>query len=213
MARIYVTVSGNIGVGKSTFARKLAATLGLRHFPEPVTNPYLADYYRHKERWGFHSQIQFALDYSQVHRLITASPDAVCQDRNLYECHVFVNALTRAGILSERESQTVSRFIDHCLAGSQVPDLLVYLSASIPTLLERIGRRAHGCEQSIDAGYLAHLQSAYDEWISTFNLCPVLRLDADRRDLALDPAHLGQACAQIASLLGLEQPGEPCAEE
>lgn len=207
MARAYVTVSGNIGVGKSTFSRKLCAALGLEHFPEPVTNPYLADYYRAPHRWGFHSQIQFALDYSRVHRQITASPGAVCQDRNLYECHVFVTALARAGILSAREADTVACFIDHCLAGSQKPDLLVYMSASIPTLLDRINRRGLACERSIDAEYLAQLQAVYDRWIAGFHVCPVLHIDADRYDFEDNDEHLAAFCTQIRRMLHIGECG------
>lgn len=203
VARLYITVSGNIGVGKSTFSGKLSEALGLTHLPEPLANPFLADYYHDKPRWGFHSQVRFALDYAQVHQLITASPGAVCQERNLYESHVFARALATAGILSAREYGTLAHLIDRCLAGTQPPDLLVYLSAPIPMLLERINRRSRGCEQVIDADYLACLQAAYDEWIHTFKVCPVLHIDARQYDFEDGPASLREVAAQVTSLVGL----------
>ena len=202
MARPYITVSGNIGVGKSTFSARLSEALGLTHFPEPVTNPFLADYYRDKPRWGFHSQVRFALDYSEVHRQITATAAGVCQDRNLYESHVFARALAGAGILSPREYGTLSRLIDHLLVGTQPPDLLVYLSAPIPMLLERISRRSRGCEQVIDADYLACLQAAYDEWVPAFKVCPVLHIDAREYDFEDGPAAVREVAARVRQLLG-----------
>jgi deoxyadenosine/deoxycytidine kinase len=203
VARVYISVSGNIGVGKSTFSGKLSQALGLRHYPEPLTNPYLADYYHDKPRWGFCSQVQFALDYSEVHRRITHSAEPACQDRSLYESHVFARALATAGILSPREFGTLTQLIDHCLAGVQTPDLLVYLSAPIPTLLERIDSRGLGCERAIDAAYLGSLQAAYDEWIAGFDLCPVLHIDAERYDFEENGAHVREFAAHISGMLGL----------
>ncbi len=203
MARVYISVSGNIGAGKSTFSARLSAALGLRHYPEPLTNPYLADYYRDKPRWGFYSQVQFALDYAQVHRLIGQGQEPACQDRSLYESRVFARALATAGILSPREFGTLSRLIDHLLAGTQPPDLLVYLSAPIPFLLQRIDRRSRGCERVIDEAYLANLQAAYDEWIAAFDLCPVLRIQAERYDFEQNETDLREVCAQVRQLTGL----------
>jgi len=201
VAGVYITVSGNIGVGKSTFSRLLSQALGLQHYPEPVTNPFLADYYRDKPRWGFHSQVQFALDYAQVHRQITEGAAPACQDRNLYESHVFARALAAAGILSPREFAALTGLIDHCLVGTRRPDLLVYLHAPIPLLLERIERRSRGCEQVIDAAYLANLQAAYDEWLPQFSVCPVLQIDATRYGFEENPAHVREVCARLREAL------------
>ncbi len=145
--------------------------------------------------------MQFALDYSEVHRRITDHPGPACQDRNLYESHVFARALAAAGILAPREFGALTHLIEHCLVGTQRPDLLVYLSAPIPLLLERIDRRSRGCERVIDAGYLANLQTAYDEWIPQFDVCPVLHIDATQYDFEDGPKALREVCAQVQRLL------------
>lgn len=201
MAKRYISISGNIAVGKSTTSQLLSKSLGYKHFPEPVNNPFLDDYYKDMKRWAFHSQITFALNFAKVHRLITSEDHSVCQERNVYECYVFAKALLKAGILSEREYTTLSSFIDNCLIEFRKPDLIIYLRASIPNLLDRIKKRNIPSEQSINSSYLQELESIYEEWVSEFNVCPIITVDTDASDWLTNPKYLEELQERVLRVL------------
>ena len=155
----FVAVAGNIGVGKSTLVKMLCEEMGWDPFYEPVTeNPYLADFYQNMTAWAFHSQVFFL-----THRLrspfnLAQHPNSVIQDRSVYEdAEVFANNLFRQGLLGERDYRSYRDLYQVLVEFLPPPDLVIYLRASVPTLVERIRSRGRDYERQISSIYLQQL--------------------------------------------------------
>ena len=203
--RQHVTIAGNIGVGKSTLVGILAEEFGWQPYYELVADhPYLDDYYIDRERWGFHSQIWFLSQRYEQHQEIADTPVSVCQDRSIYEDYeVFVKGLLEQGILSHRDFRTYRRLFYALVRSVTPPTLLVYLRASIPTLLERINGRSRAYERAIPAAYLEQLNRRYEEWLRRFELCPVLTIETDALDFAHDVAARREVVELIGQYIGI----------
>jgi deoxyadenosine/deoxycytidine kinase len=184
--RIYITVAGNIGAGKSTLVELLAKEFGWQPYYELVTDhPYLDDYYRDMPRWGFHAQIYFLSQRYEQQQEISDNPLSVCQDRSMYEDYeIFVKGLLEQGIFSSRDFQTYRRLYQALLRSVDRPDLLVYLRASVSTLQARISGRSRPYERAIPDEYLAALNRRYEVWVSRWEMSPVLTFESDQLDFA-----------------------------
>jgi deoxyadenosine/deoxycytidine kinase len=195
----YITVAGNIGVGKSTLVRLLCAQLGWTPYYEPETeNPYLADFYRDMAAWGFHSQIFFLAARLQIQRAISNCPDPVIQDRSVYEdAEIFAANLYRRGGISARDYATYRALYKGVVEFLPPPDLVIYLQASPETLLERIAQRNRSYEREIHRDYLVSLNDLYNQWIESFTLCPVLTVPADQLNYVAHPLHLDLVVRKI----------------
>lgn len=206
--RIYVSIAGNIGVGKSTAVGLLADAFGWQPYYEFVADqPYLDDYYRDPKRWGFHSQIWFLSQRFEQQQEIADTPISVIQDRSMYEDYeVFVKGLLEQGILSHRDFRTYRRLYHALLTVATPPTLMIYLRASVPTLQERIAKRARPSEQNIPTTYLEHLNRRYEEWFRRFELCPVLTLTTDDLNFIDNAEDRARLIEQIQQRLG---PGFP----
>lgn len=206
--RMHVSIAGNIGVGKSTLVGILAEELRWQPYYELVTDhPYLDDYYRDRERWGFHSQIWFLTQRYEQHLEIADTPGSVIEDRSMYEDYeIFVKGLLEENILSQRDFRTYRRLYTTLVQRIQPPTLLIYLQASIETLQARIATRARPSEMNIPPAYLRRLNQRYDEWIRRFERCPVLTVPTDE----LDFAHTLEGRREIVDLtlraLGVKAP-------
>lgn len=188
-AHRHIVIAGNIGVGKSTLVALLAEQLGWTPVYElEGDHPYLDDYYADPQRWGFHSQIWFLSRRFTQQQGLAGLPGTVVQDRSIYEdAAVFAASLAAQGILAERDHATYQQLYAAIVRELRPPDLVVYLRASVPTLLERIARRARPAERSIQPEYLASLERHYEAWIAGWAASPVLTLDTDQLDLAERP--------------------------
>jgi len=203
----FVAVSGNIGSGKSTITTLLSEKLGWRPYYEIVDeNPYLPDFYADMPRWSFHLQVFFLSKRFQHHQAITSSPGSVIQDRTIYEdAEIFARNLYLQGLMDERDFRNYSELFNTMTPFLHPPDLVIYLRASVPTLLDRIRRRARGYEQSIPRDYLAQLNERYEEWTERFSLCPILTVDADRLELNNLDALVAEMQANLSSLFPLTE--------
>ncbi len=180
----FIAVAGNIGVGKSTLVRMMHVHLGWEPFYEAVfENPYLADFYSDMPRYAFHSQVFFLTRRLRAHRELLDRPGDVVQDRSVYEdAEVFARNLFRQGAMTERDYRTYEELY-HVLADFlPPPDLIVYLQASVDTLLRRIALRGREYEKTISPEYLGQLNDLYEDWIAGFKRAPVLCVPADRLD-------------------------------
>jgi deoxyadenosine/deoxycytidine kinase len=188
----FVAVAGNIGVGKSSLVGLLCQRLGWQPFYEPVAeNPYLEDFYRDMRAWAFHSQIFFLTHRLRAHRRLIDHPTSVIQDRSVYEdAEVFARNLYQQGLISERDYGAYRELYQVLCEFLPPPDLVVYLRASVPTLLKRIALRGREYERQITPEYLAQLNELYEAWISHFSLCPVLTVPADDLDFVAHSRHL-----------------------
>ncbi len=188
----FIAIAGNIGVGKSTLTDLLSRRLGWEPYFEAVDeNPYLADFYQDMSRWAFHSQVFFLSRRAQHHYDLLQRGHPVVQDRTMYEdAEIFARNLFLQGHMSERDYGVYRDLYETFVRILPPPDLVVYLRASVPTLLERIRRRGRSYEQRIAPSYLSQLNRLYDEWASRFNVCPVLTIPADTLDFVQNAHHL-----------------------
>ena len=201
--KYFVAIAGNIGVGKSSLTTLLAQRLGWEPFFEAVVeNPYLADFYGDMRGWSFHSQVFFLSRRLHDHRALMNHPTSVLQDRTVYEdAEIFARNLYRQGFMSERDWASYWDLYTSVASLLPPPNLVVYLQASVETLLKRIGMRGRDFEQEISADYLARLNDLYDEWVAGFNLCPVLTIATDYLDFVQQPEHLGRIAGRIEDRL------------
>jgi deoxyadenosine/deoxycytidine kinase len=188
----FIAVAGNIGVGKSTLVEMICNRLDCQPFYEPVTeNPYIADFYKDMHTWSFHSQIFFLTHRLRIHQELVRASGSVIQDRSIYEdAEIFANNLFLQGTLSERDYGTYRSLYRTLAEYLPPPDLVIYLRASVPTLLKRIALRNRDYERTISPQYLSHLNDLYENWINHFTLCPVLTVPADDLDYVAHPPHL-----------------------
>jgi len=199
----FVAVAGNIGVGKSTLVELLCDHLVWQPFFEPVTeNPYLADFYDNMRSWSFHSQIFFLTHRLRAHRQLLDHPTSVIQDRTVYEdAEVFARNLYNQNLIHDRDYSTYRDLYDVLTQFLPPPDLVIYLRASIPTLVDRIANRGRDYERQITSVYLSQLNDLYETWIANFNLCPVLTVPADDLDYVSYSAHLDLVVQKVKEKL------------
>jgi deoxyadenosine/deoxycytidine kinase len=204
----FVAVAGNIGVGKSTLVTLLSERLGWQPFYEPVAeNPYLADFYENMRAWAFHSQVFFLTRRLRAHRQLLDHPTSAIQDRSVYEdAEVFAHNLYRQGHIDDRDYNAYRELYLVLTDFLPPPDLVIYLRASVPTLMNRIKQRGRDYERRIDPDYLGQLNLLYEEWIARFHLCPVLTVPADDLDYVAHSGHLDLIVEKIQEkLMGKEE--------
>lgn len=192
MTKYFITIAGNIGVGKSTLVRLLAERSGWEPVFEAVAeNPYLADFYADMRRWSFQSQVFFLSRRLQQHHRLLQQPGSIIQDRSVYEdAEIFARNLFEQGDMTARDWSCYQDLYKTLTMLLQPPDLVIYLSASVPTLRRRIATRGRGYEQGISDDYLARLNDFYDAWTVSFQLSPVLTLNTDGLDYVQHEEHL-----------------------
>ncbi len=199
----FVAVAGNIGVGKSTLVQRLCGSLGWEPFFEPVSeNPYLADFYQDMSAWSFHSQIFFLTHRLRAHHEIALQQQSVIQDRSVYEdAEIFAHNLYLQGFIHPRDYETYRNLYQTVIDFLPPPDLVIYLRASVPTLMARINRRGRDYERTITPDYLSGLNNLYEKWIAGFTLCPVLTVPADDLDFVAHPGHLSLVARKVEEKL------------
>ncbi len=199
MSKQFITIAGNIGVGKSTLVQLLAQRTGWEPVFEAVAeNPYLADFYQDMRRWSFQSQVFFLSRRLQQHYDLLQNQNAIIQDRSVYEdAEIFARNLYRQGHMSERDWLCYFDLYQTLTTLLQPPQLVIYLKASVPTLRRRITQRGRDYEQDIAADYLAQLNLLYDEWANNFNLSPVLTIDTNNLNYVQYDEHLDQIWQKI----------------
>ena len=203
MAKHLVLVAGNIGAGKTSLTERLGARLGWRMAYESVAdNPYLPDFYADMRTWSFHLQIFFLGHRAQQYLEMAKLDQSVILDRSIFEdAHIFARALHHMGNLAERDYLAYRRLFDLVVSRLPPPDLLIYLRAPVAVLMDRIRSRARAIEGGITDEYLALLESFYDEWMQTFDTCPVLTIRTDDLDFVHKPGHLDIVVQRIQDRL------------
>lgn len=199
----FVAVAGNIGAGKSSLTRLLAKAFDWQPFYEAnAENPYLADFYEDMTRWSFHSQVFFLGKRLEHHRQLLDHAGSAVQDRTVYEdAEIFACNLYKQGNMSQRDYDSYRGLYKAVAAFLPPPDLIVYLKASTPTLLNHIRKRGRDYEQNIDPTYIEQLNQLYSTWIEDWTACPVLTIDLDTHDFIARPADLQDIYAQVRALL------------
>ncbi len=203
MTKHFIGVAGNIGVGKSTLTALLSQHLGWEPFMEGVDdNPYLADFYADMARWSFHSQVFFLARRLRHHRQLLDRPNSVIQDRTVYEdAEIFARNLYEQGWMQARDYSTYCDLYQAVTAILPPPNLVLYLRASVPTLIKRIQQRGRTYERQITTEYLEKLNGLYEDWFEHFSLCPILAIPADRLDFVANGEHLSLIITRILERL------------
>jgi deoxyadenosine/deoxycytidine kinase len=203
MTKRLLIVAGNIGAGKTSLTERIAARLKWQSAFESVAdNPYLANFYEDMRAWSFHLQVFFLGHRAEQYLEIARSPQSAILDRSIYEdAHIFARALHHMGNLNERDYLSYRRVFDLVVASLPAPDLLIYLKAPVPVLMERIRRRGRDIETGISAEYLSLLDSFYDDWLQGFDVCPVLTIRTDDLDFVHESRHMDIVVKRIQDKL------------
>ena len=178
---MHIAIAGNIGSGKTTLTRMLAARYGWTPKYESVDfNPYLSDFYEDMSRWSFNLQIYFLIKRFKDVVEISKTDDVIIQDRTIYEdARIFAPNLHDMGLMSSRDFETYSDLFDLMMSLVKMPDLLIYLKSSIPNLVSQIQKRGREYEKTIRIDYLTGLNNKYENWIKDYK-GHLLVIDADR---------------------------------
>jgi deoxyadenosine/deoxycytidine kinase len=203
MNKRLIVVAGNIGAGKTSLTERIGARLGWTTGYESVSdNPYLPDFYADMKTWSFHLQVYFLGHRARQYLDLAGDSRSVILDRSIYEdAYIFARALHHLGDLGERDYLAYRRLFELVVQSLPVPNLLIYLKAPVDVLMERIRQRARGMETGITADYLSLLDSFYDEWLASFDLCPVLTIRSDNLDYVHQPQALDLVLERIQDKL------------
>ncbi|MBR5656015.1 MAG: deoxynucleoside kinase [Prevotella sp.] len=202
---MHIAIAGNIGSGKTTLTRMLAKRYGWTPRFEPVdNNPYLADFYQDMKRWSFNLQIYFLSKRFKEVVEIAQSKEYIIQDRTIFEdARIFAPNLHDQGLMSDRDFENYSDLFDLMMSLVKLPDLMIYIRSSIPTLVAQIQKRGREYERSIRIDYLQGLEERYERWISTY-AGPLIIVDGDHLRFEASPQDFKQITDQIdAKLFGL----------
>lgn len=182
----HIAVAGNIGAGKTTLTEMLAGHFKWTpHFEDADHNPYLVDFYKDMHRWSFNLQIYFLNNRIQQQIAIRKGQTTVIQDRTLYEdACIFAPNLYEMGLMTQRDFDNYISLFETLRALTSPPDLLIYLKASIPTLVDQIQKRGREYEENIRLDYLKRLNNLYDKWIGGYKDGPLLIIEIDTNNFA-----------------------------
>ena len=206
---MHIAIAGNIGSGKSTLTRMLAKHYGWEPRFEAVEhNPYLEDYYRDIHRWSFNMEVYFLKERFRDLLAIAEADHTIIQDRTIYEgVYVFMENNMAMGNLSERDYETYMELFEQMMAMVRVPDLMIYLHASVPHLVGNIQKRGREYEQTIQLEYLQNLNDRYNNFIYHRYKGRVMTIEKDNLDFQHNPKDFAQIVDRIdSSLFGLFPP-------
>jgi deoxyadenosine/deoxycytidine kinase len=203
---MHIAVAGNIGSGKTTLTSMLAKHYNWEaNYEDADDNPYLNDFYEDMQRWSFNLQIYFLHNRFSKIQEIRKSGKSVIQDRTIYEdAYIFAPNLNAMNLMLKRDFNTYNDLFNLINSVIQAPDLLIYLRASVPTLVNQIQKRGREYEASIRLDYLNRLNERYEAWISTYDAGKLLIIDVDQNNFPENKEDLGKIIQKIdAEINGL----------
>lgn len=202
----HIAIAGNIGAGKTTLTQMLAKHYKwIPQFELVDNNPYLSDFYNDMQRWSFNLQIYFLNSRLKQLLEIQQSEQTVIQDRTIYEdAHIFAPNLHEMGLMSSRDFENYAHFFKTIKSMVKPPDLMIYLKASIPTLVDQIQKRGRIYEDNIRLDYLKRLNEHYNHWVDNYKDGKLLVIDIDNCNYADKTEDFAQVISKIdAEINGL----------
>lgn len=203
MTKHLILLAGNIGAGKTSLTERIGAKLGWRTAYESVANnPYLPGFYADMRAWAFHLQIFFLGHRANQHLELAQGSASAIVDRSIYEdAHIFARALHQMGNLTDLDYQSYLSLYKLVINSLPKPDLLIYLKAPVPVLMERIRRRARDIETGITESYLSLLDGYYTDWLEHYDLSPMLTIQSNDLDFVHQDQHLELVVQRITEKL------------
>ncbi len=197
----HIAIAGNIGAGKTTLTEMLSKHYRwIPQFEDVDHNPYLYDFYEDMPRWSFNLQIYFLNNRLKQLLEIQKGAETVIQDRTIYEdAHIFAPNLHEMGLMSKRDFENYFRFFETLRTMVNPPDLLIYLKASVPTLVGQIQKRGREYEENIRLDYLKRLNEFYNKWIDNYKEGALLVVDIDKNKFAESEEDMGDIIHKIDS--------------
>jgi deoxyadenosine/deoxycytidine kinase len=182
--KVFVSIAGNIGSGKSSLTHLISQELNWIPYYEKVNNnPYLKDFYADMHRWSFNLQVYFLSHRFKTHKEILNKKNSVIQDRSIYEdVEIFAKNLHRMGKMKKRDYDNYKKLFKEMTHFLQPPDLMIYLRSSLPKLIRQIRLRGREFEKNIDPEYLGSLNESYEEWIQNYKIGNCLIIENEKLD-------------------------------
>jgi deoxyadenosine/deoxycytidine kinase len=199
----HVAIAGNIGAGKTTLTEMLSKHYRwIPQFEDVDHNPYLTDFYDDMPRWSFNLQIYFL--HGRLNQIleIQRGTETIIQDRTIYEdANIFAPNLHEMGLMSKRDFDNYFGFFSTIKSMVQPPDLLIYLKASVPTLVSQIQKRGREYEENIRLDYLKKLNDYYNKWIDNYKEGPLLVIDCDKNKFGENEEDFGEIISKVDGML------------
>jgi len=199
----HVAIAGNIGAGKTTLTEMLSKHYRwIPQFEDVDHTPYLMDFYDDMTRWSFNLQIYFL--HGRLNQIleIQRGTETVIQDRTIYEdANIFAPNLHEMGLMSKRDFDNYFKFFSTIKTMVQPPDLLIYLKASVPTLVSQIQKRGREYEENIRLDYLKKLNEYYNKWVDGYKEGPILIIDCDKNKFGESEEDLGEIISKVDGML------------
>lgn len=195
----HIAVAGNIGAGKTTLTELLAKHYKWEaNFENSDDNPYLVDFYEDMHRWSFNVQVYFLNTRLKQLEAIQSGKKTVIQDRTIYEdAYIFAPNLHDMGLMNSRDFDNYTSLFTTLTKLISPPDLLIYLKASIPKLVDQIQKRGREYEENIRLDYLKRLNNYYDKWIESYKAGPLLVIDIDNLDFTENDDDMAEVVSRV----------------
>ena len=190
---MHIAIAGNIGSGKTTLATLLAKHYKWKaQYENAEDNPYINSFYEDMQRWSYNLQVYFLNSRFRQIIEIKNSGKNIVQDRTIYEdAYIFAPNLHSMGLMSTRDFNNYSSLFELVNQFIKPPDLLIYLRATVPTLVKQIQKRRRDYESSIRIDYLTRLNERYEAWATTYKLGKILSIDVDNVNFCENKKDLG----------------------
>ncbi len=196
---MHIAIAGNIGSGKTTLTRLLTKHFKWEaHYEDVETNPYLNSFYEDMQRWSFNLQVYFLNSRFRQILQIREGDKTVVQDRTIYEdAYIFAPNLHYMNLMTTRDFENYISLFELMVSLVQPPDLLIYLKASVPTLVNQIQKRGREYEEAIRLDYLKRLNERYESWINGYNMGKLLVFEVDNIDIEERPEDLAMIIDKV----------------